>query len=248
MAAVDTYRDILRWFSFGMLAVGPSSSTLSCINLLLNNCYWFVSFSFLADELARFFSLLFVSEYFFGNGALDFFDTELLLTGLGCMFKKYEHCLGLLDTFESKLNIFVWPPGVPTPGLWFFVFGGGQGHNDSFCTLRNCFVVCFVCVILRRSILLVRGFLMTHSPCFEIWLLLESYLWKLLLLTFRRNEFSLALTLVKRFFFDMNSNPCDFGGMFAAIGMEGLFFVVAAVLSNNALSIPLEGCRDLNGF
>ena len=88
MAAVDTYRDILRWFSFGMFAVGPSSSTLSYINLLLNNCYWFVSFSFLADELARFFSLLFVSEYFFGNGALDFFETELLFTGLGCMFKK----------------------------------------------------------------------------------------------------------------------------------------------------------------
>ena len=53
---------------------------------------------------------------------------------------------------------------------------------------------------------------------------------------------------MKRFFLDMNSNPWDFGGMLAAIGMDGLFFVVAAVLSKRLRSIPFEGYLDLKGF
>ena len=54
---------------------------------MLNRGYYEDNFSFL-PELALFFSVLFDKEYFFGNGALDFFETELLLTGFGKIFEK----------------------------------------------------------------------------------------------------------------------------------------------------------------
>ena len=72
---------------------------------MLNRGYYWDNFSFL-PELARFFSLLLDKEYFFGNGAFDFFETELLFTGFGKIFEKYEWCLGLFaETNPSKLDI-----------------------------------------------------------------------------------------------------------------------------------------------
>ena len=72
---------------------------------MLNRGYYEDNFSFL-PELALFFSVLFDKEYFFGNGALDFFETELLFTGFGKIFEKYERCLGLFAGIKpSKLDI-----------------------------------------------------------------------------------------------------------------------------------------------
>ena len=70
-------------------------------------------------------------------------------------------------------------------------------------------------------------------------------LWLLLLF---KKELALALTLVKRFFLVMNSNPCDFGGMLAAIGIDGLFLVVFPELSSGVFSIKFECYLDLNGL